>query len=73
MFLAENNNSYVFLRVHTDPLPTTLGNTPIKYMIHNSFILGEKVVRPFMDPTKESGYQVGTLIRLPKLEFENIY
>ncbi|KAK9874553.1 hypothetical protein WA026_005390 [Henosepilachna vigintioctopunctata] len=54
----ERMNSYIFLRPQTEPLPTSLGNTPIRYMVHNSFILGEKVVRPFMDPTVESGYQV---------------
>ncbi|KAL3277125.1 hypothetical protein HHI36_012481 [Cryptolaemus montrouzieri] len=54
----ERMNSYKFLRPLDEPLPTSLGNTPIRYMLHNSFIVGEKVERPFMDPTIESGYQV---------------
>ncbi|RZC33827.1 uncharacterized protein BDFB_002644 [Asbolus verrucosus] len=48
----ERISTYKFLRPTKDPL-----STPVKYMVHNSFFLGEKVVRPEADYTKESGYQ----------------
>lgn len=41
-----------------DPLPPKLSATPTRYMSHNSFIVGERVIRPGMDPASESGYQV---------------
>ncbi|KAL1492258.1 hypothetical protein ABEB36_012734 [Hypothenemus hampei] len=54
----ERISSYQFLRNVKDPLPPTFSNTPIRYMRHNSFILGEKVVKPGTDIAIESGYQV---------------
>ncbi|XP_063930579.1 sodium-dependent transporter bedraggled [Zophobas morio] len=53
----ESTSSYSFLRDKKDALPPSLANTPVKYMVHNSFFLGEKVVRPGADTTRESGYQ----------------
>lgn len=32
--------------------------TPVRYMHHHSFILGDRVTRPGIDPATESGYQV---------------
>ena len=55
---SESTSSYSFLRDKKDALPPSLANTPVKYMVHNSFFLGEKVVRPGADTTRESGYQV---------------
>ena len=46
------------MRSTSDPLPPSLATTPVKYMTHQSFIVGEKVVRPGMEHTTESGYQV---------------
>ncbi|XP_066156505.1 sodium-dependent transporter bedraggled isoform X2 [Euwallacea fornicatus] len=54
----ERISSYQFLRYVKDPLPPTISNTPVRYMKHNSFILGEKVIRPGSDGAHESGYQV---------------
>lgn len=54
----EHISSYTFLRSSKDPLPPSLATTPIRYMVHNSYILGERVVRPGIDPTSQSGYQV---------------
>lgn len=51
-------SSYQFLRHVKDPLPASISNTPIRYMRHNSFILGEKVIRPGSEAIHESGYQV---------------
>jgi solute carrier family 6 (neurotransmitter transporter) len=53
----ERISSYTFLRPLKDPLPPPLASTPVKYMVHNSFFLGEKVSRPGADSTVESGYQ----------------
>nr|XP_022903756.1 sodium- and chloride-dependent glycine transporter 2 [Onthophagus taurus]XP_022903757.1 sodium- and chloride-dependent glycine transporter 2 [Onthophagus taurus] len=54
----EKMSSYGFLRPLRDNLPGNSGSTPLRYMGHNSYILGEKVLKPGMDTTTESGYQV---------------
>ncbi|KAJ8982729.1 hypothetical protein NQ317_019520 [Molorchus minor] len=54
----DHMSTYVFLRSDKAPLPPNLATTPVRYMVHNSFVLGEKVFRPGMDYTSESGYQV---------------
>ncbi|KAH1022786.1 sodium-dependent transporter bedraggled isoform X2 [Dendroctonus ponderosae] len=54
----ERITSYQFLRQAKDSLPATISNTPVRYMRHNSFILGEQVIRPGADGAHESGYQV---------------
>ncbi|XP_076267742.1 sodium-dependent transporter bedraggled isoform X2 [Rhynchophorus ferrugineus] len=54
----ERMSSYQFLRSAKDPVPASVSNTPVRYMIHNSFIMGERVVRPGIDNTHESGFQV---------------
>ncbi|XP_044258014.1 sodium-dependent transporter bedraggled isoform X2 [Tribolium madens] len=53
----ENINSYTFLESTRGRVPPKYSNTPIKYMVHNSFFLGEKVIRPGVDSSVESGYQ----------------
>ncbi|KAJ8932876.1 hypothetical protein NQ314_014356 [Rhamnusium bicolor] len=55
---SKRMSSYIFLRSAKDPLPPSLASTPVRYLVHNSFILGEKVVKPSVDYTSESGYQV---------------
>lgn len=60
--VSEQISSYTFLRSLKDSLPPSLANTPVKYMVHNSLFMGEKVVRPGIDSTKESGYQVVIII-----------
>lgn len=55
---AEHISSYSFLRSSKDPLPPSLASTPVRYMVHNSFILGERVTRPGVDRSSQSGYQV---------------
>lgn len=57
----ERMSSYTFLRPGKDPLPPSLASTPVRYMVHNSFILGEKIMRPGVDYTSESGYQVSCI------------
>nr|XP_023022300.1 uncharacterized protein LOC111510609 [Leptinotarsa decemlineata] len=56
----ERMSSYTFLRQAKDPLPPSLASTPVRYMVHSSFIVGEKVIRPGVDVTNESGYQNAT-------------
>lgn len=41
-----------------DPSPSHSGSIPVRYMTHQSFIVGERVFRPGVDITSESGYQV---------------
>lgn len=53
----ENLDSSIFLKQTTD-LPVSLANSPEKYMLHNSYTVGHKVIRPFVDRNTESGYQV---------------
>lgn len=53
----EKISTYTFLRPMNDPLPPNLANTPVRYMTHNSFILGERVLKPGSDISIESGYQ----------------
>ncbi|KYB29348.1 sodium-dependent transporter bedraggled isoform X1 [Tribolium castaneum] len=53
----ERINSYTFLESTRDRVPPKYSNTPVKYMVHNSFFLGEKVLRPGADSSVESGYQ----------------
>ena len=55
---VENISSYTFLRNSRDPHPLGKSSMPMKYMIHNSFIVGERVVQPGADVNVESGYQV---------------
>ncbi|KAG5900530.1 hypothetical protein JTB14_022837 [Gonioctena quinquepunctata] len=54
----ERMSSYSFLRPVKDPLPPSLASTPVRNMVHTSFIVGERVLRPGVDVTSESGYQV---------------
>nr|CAH7720223.1 unnamed protein product [Callosobruchus chinensis] len=54
----EYRSSSIFLRSIKDPLPPNLANTPIRHMAHQSFVVGEKVIRPNTDVTSVSGYQV---------------
>lgn len=50
--------SYSFLRIANEPLPANLASLSVRYMPHQSFIVGERVTRPGADSTSESGYQV---------------
>ncbi|CAG9825106.1 unnamed protein product [Phaedon cochleariae] len=54
----ERMSSGTFLRYVNDPLPSNIANFPARNLLHNSFIVGEKVMRPTVDYTTESGYQV---------------
>ncbi|XP_050515599.1 sodium-dependent transporter bedraggled isoform X2 [Diabrotica virgifera virgifera] len=54
----ESMASYTFLRSTKDALPHSLSSTPVRNMPHNSFNLGERVLRPNVDFSKESGYMV---------------
>lgn len=55
---SEKISSYTFLRSSRDALPPNLATVPVRYMSHQSFIVGERVNRPGVDFTTESGYQV---------------
>lgn len=46
------------MRSTREPLPPSLASVPVRYMFHNSFIVGDRVTRPGMDTSTESGYQV---------------
>lgn len=54
--------TYMFLRPARDPLPPSLANTPDRFMTHNSFIVGDRIIKPNIDSTIESGYQASTLL-----------
>ncbi|XP_065170048.1 sodium-dependent transporter bedraggled isoform X2 [Atheta coriaria] len=54
----EKLSTYTFLRHVSEPLPASMAATPVRYMHHHSFILGDRVTRPGIDPATESGYQV---------------
>ncbi|XP_056631200.1 sodium-dependent transporter bedraggled isoform X2 [Diorhabda sublineata] len=54
----EKMSSYTFLRSTKDPLPPNLASISIRNMVHNSFVLGEKVIKPYIDFSEESGYMV---------------
>ncbi|XP_044738253.1 sodium-dependent transporter bedraggled isoform X2 [Chrysoperla carnea] len=53
----ETTKSYIFMRNVRQPLPPSLATTPVRYMMHSSLILGERVIRPGIDRGSESGYQ----------------
>lgn len=53
----EKMGSYSFLRIANEPLPANLASLSVRYMPHQSFIVGERVTRPGADSTSESGYQ----------------
>ncbi|XP_050296620.1 sodium-dependent transporter bedraggled isoform X2 [Anthonomus grandis grandis] len=53
----EQKSSYHFMRHNSNSFPQSILNTPIRYMRHNSYIVGEKVIRPGADNRQESGYQ----------------
>lgn len=58
LYFLEQMSSYTFLRPAKDPLPPNLANTPVRYMTHNLFIVGDRIIKTNMDVTVESGYQV---------------
>lgn len=64
--------SYTFLRSVKDPLPPNLANVPISHMTHQSFIVGDRVIKPNIDITMESGYQVCSIL-WDKLKFHAFY
>lgn len=55
-------SSYIFLRPAKNPLPPSLANTPPRFMTHNLFIVGDRIMKPNMDVTTESGYQVSIIL-----------
>ncbi|XP_076245586.1 sodium-dependent transporter bedraggled [Calliopsis andreniformis] len=54
----ERISSYVFMRPMNQPAPPGFSSTPERFMTHASFIVGERVTRPGVDQSVESGYQV---------------
>ncbi|XP_026667415.1 uncharacterized protein LOC108622610 isoform X4 [Ceratina calcarata] len=54
----ERISSYMFMRPMTQPAPPGFSSTPERFMAHASFIVGERVTRPGVDFSVESGYQV---------------
>lgn len=54
----ERISSYMFMRPMNQPAPPGFSSTPERFMTHASFIVGERVIRPGIDPSGESGYQV---------------
>lgn len=57
-FISERISSYMFMRPMNQPAPPGFSSTPERFMTHASFIVGERVIRPGIDPSGESGYQV---------------
>ncbi|XP_011057894.1 PREDICTED: uncharacterized protein LOC105148089 [Acromyrmex echinatior] len=54
----ERISGYSFIRVANDPAPPGYSITPERFMSHASFLLGQRVIRPGVDTSTESGYQV---------------
>ncbi|XP_031333439.1 sodium- and chloride-dependent GABA transporter ine isoform X1 [Photinus pyralis] len=53
----EKISAYSFLQSSHSNLPASLTTIPVRYMPHQSFIVGERVTKNGIDPTMESGYQ----------------
>ncbi|CAK9799594.1 Sodium-dependent transporter bedraggled [Anthophora plagiata] len=53
----ERISSYMFMRPVNQPAPPGYSSTPERFMAHASFIVGERVTRPGVDFSTESGYQ----------------
>ncbi|XP_020300581.1 uncharacterized protein LOC109864096 isoform X2 [Pseudomyrmex gracilis] len=53
----ERISGYTFMRLANQPVPGSY-STPERFMSHASFLLGERVTRPGVDTSTESGYQV---------------
>ncbi|KAG5330700.1 SC6A9 protein, partial [Acromyrmex charruanus] len=54
----ERISVYSFMRLANDPAPSGYSITPERFMSHASFLLGQRVIRPGVDTSIESGYQV---------------
>ena len=46
------------MRLANDPAPPEYSITPERFMSHASFLLGQRAIRPGVDTSIESGYQV---------------
>lgn len=46
------------MRLANEPAPPGYSTTPERFMSHASFLLGQRVIRPGVDTSAESGYQV---------------
>ncbi|KAL1131256.1 hypothetical protein AAG570_010874 [Ranatra chinensis] len=53
----ERKSSYNFLHPIKKALPPSFKNTPVRWMHHTIFLMGEKVIRPGVSPKQQSGYQ----------------
>ncbi|KAK4883080.1 hypothetical protein RN001_006399 [Aquatica leii] len=53
----EKISSYTFLQTSQQYLPPGYTTVPVRYMAHHSFLVGERVNKPGVDSTQESGYQ----------------
>ncbi|KAF5301494.1 hypothetical protein FQR65_LT08797 [Abscondita terminalis] len=53
----EKMSAYTFLQRSQEYVPTGYTTMPVRYMPHHSFIVGERVSKPGVDSTMESGYQ----------------
>ncbi|KYN30913.1 Sodium- and chloride-dependent glycine transporter 1 [Trachymyrmex septentrionalis] len=54
----ERITRYTFMRLANDPAPPEYSITPERFMSHASFLLGQRAIRPGVDTSIESGYQV---------------
>ncbi|KYQ54914.1 Sodium- and chloride-dependent glycine transporter 1, partial [Trachymyrmex zeteki] len=54
----ERISGYTFMRLANEPAPPGYSTTPERFMSHASFLLGQRVIRPGVDTSAESGYQV---------------
>ncbi|XP_029672620.1 uncharacterized protein LOC115241154 isoform X1 [Formica exsecta] len=54
----ERISGYTFIRLANKPAPSGHSSTPERFMSHASFLLGQRVIRPGVDTSIESGYQV---------------
>ncbi|XP_050447648.1 uncharacterized protein LOC126849656 isoform X2 [Cataglyphis hispanica] len=54
----ERISGYTFMRLANKPAPSGHSSTPERFMSHASFLLGQRVIRPGVDTSIESGYQV---------------
>lgn len=50
-------STYAFLHPTKSPLPHAYAGTPVRWLPHNQYVVGESVWMPGSNPHQQSGYQ----------------
>ncbi|XP_054271127.1 sodium-dependent transporter bedraggled [Macrosteles quadrilineatus] len=53
----ERMSTYAFLHPVKQPLPHAYAGTPVRWLTHSQFVVGEAVAMPGTNPRQQSGYQ----------------